>query len=146
MKHGFAYLVAVIDWHSRMILSWELSNSLDTDFCIRALRKAIAEYGKPEVFNTDQGCQFTSEEFTGILKKEQIKISMDGKGRCSDNIIIERFWWSLKYEDIYRKEYADMVQLYDGLASYMGFYNTRRLHESLGYVPPAEVYLGERAA
>jgi putative transposase len=129
-----------------MILSWELSNSLDTDFCIRALRKAIAEYGKPEVFNTDQGCQFTSEEFTGILKKEQIKISMDGKGRCSDNIIIERFWWSLKYEDIYRKEYADMIQLYDGLASYMEFYNTRRLHESLGYVPPVEVYYGERAA
>jgi putative transposase len=146
MKHGFAYLVAIIDWHSRMLLSWELSNSLDSDFCIRALNRAIAEYGKPEVFNTDQGCQFTSEEFTGVLKKEQIKISMDGKGRCSDNIIIERFWWSLKYEDIYRKEYADMDQLYDGVASYMEFYNTRRLHESLGYVPPAEVYYGERAA
>jgi putative transposase len=146
MKQGFAYLVAVMDWHSRMILSWELSNTLDSDFCVRALRNAIAEYGRPEVFNSDQGCQFTSEEFTGVLKSEGIRISMDGKGRCSDNILIERFWWSLKYEDIYLKDYADMPRLHEGLDSYFGFYNANRVHESLEYMTPLEIYRGVKAA
>ena len=146
MKHGFAYLVAVIDWHSRMILSWELSNTLDSDFCVRALQKAIADHGKPTVFNTDQGCQFTSADFTGVLRSEEILISMDGKGRCSDNIMIERFWWSLKYEDIYLKEYLDMPALYEGLVSYFDFYNTRRLHASLDYMTPDEIHHGRLVA
>jgi len=146
MGHGFAYLVAVMDWHSRMILGWELSNTLESDFCVRALKQAILEHGKPEVFNTDQGSQFTSEDFTGVLKSEDIAISMDGKGRCSDNIMIERFWWSLKYEDIYLKDYKEMPQLYKGLIYYFEFYNTRRLHESLNYMTPKEIHYGRKAA
>lgn len=146
LKHGFAYLVAILDWYSRAILAWELSNTLDSDFCVRALKRAIAEHGRPEVFNTDQGCQFTSEDFTGELKAATIRISMDGKGRCSDNIMIERFWWSLKYEDIYLKDYSNMPCLHEGLVDYFDFYNTRRLHESLDYTPPMEIYHGKRVA
>jgi len=146
LEHGSAYLVAIIDWYSRAVLAWELSNTLDGDFCVRALSRAIGRYGVPDIFNTDQGCQFTSEGFTGMLKSHGISISMDGKGRCSDNIIVERFWRSLKYECVYMNEYKDMSGLREGLEAYIEFYNGGRLHESLGYRPPMEVYAGRAAA
>ncbi|OGV39533.1 MAG: integrase [Lentisphaerae bacterium GWF2_49_21] len=146
MKHGFMYLVAVMDWHSRCVLSWELSNSLDNGFCISALKRAIAEYGAPEIFNSDQGCQFTSLDFIEVLKNKGIRVSMDGKGRASDNIFIERLWRSLKYEDIYLKEYQDVPALREGLGQYFEFYNGIRGHASLGYSTPMEVYLGKAAA
>jgi putative transposase len=146
MKHGFAYLVAIMDWYSRKVFTWELSNTLDSDFCVRALRRAISEHGKPDVFNSDQGCQFTSKEFTEVLKSEKILISMDGKGRCMDNIFMERLWWSVKYEKVYLNDYPDMDRLYKGLVEYFDFYNNRRLHESLGYMPPAEIHQGKLAA
>jgi putative transposase len=146
MKHGFSYLVAIMDWYSRKVFTWELSNTLDSDFCVRALRKAIAEHGKPEVFNSDQGCQFTSKEFTDVLKSEKILISMDGKGRCMDNIFIERLWWSVKYEKIYLNDYPDMDSLYKGIVDYFDFYNNRRPHESLGYMTPSEIHQGKQAA
>lgn len=136
---GFAYLVAIIDWFSRYILSWELSNSLDVYFCLAALDRALRE-GKPEIFNTDQGSQFTSKIFTEMIIGSQIKMSMDSKGRALDNIYIERFWRSLKYEDIYLKDYQSLSDLRDGLKNYFEFYNNRRGHQSLGYKTPAEVY------
>jgi putative transposase len=136
---GFAYLVAVIDWFSRYILSWELSNSLDVYFCLEALDKALRE-GKPEIFNTDQGSQFTSISFTDMVIKNQIRMSMDSKGRALDNIFIERFWRSLKYEDIYLNDYQSITELRDGLKNYFDFYNNRRGHQSLKYKTPAEVY------
>jgi len=146
MKHGYMYLVAVMDWHSRCVLSWELSNSLDNGFCISALKKAIAEYGASEIFNSDQGCQFTSLDFIEVLKNEEIRISMDGKGRVTDNIFIERLWRSLKYEDIYLKEYQDVPELREGLRNYFEFYNGRRGHAALGYSTPMEIYRGKAAA
>jgi putative transposase len=140
---GFMYLVAVVDWHSRYILSWELSNSLDTSFCIRALETAFRKQ-KPEIFNTDQGVQFTSEVFTSYLSSKDVKISMDGKGRATDNIFIERVWRSLKYEDIYLKSYQTSAELFDGLTKYFYFYNHIRLHQSLGYATPAGIYYKEK--
>lgn len=136
---GFVYLVAVIDWYSRYVLSWELSNSLDTRFCLKALNEALHQ-GIPEIFNTDQGAQFTSEDFTDILKAYGIKISMDGRGRALDNIFIERLWRSVKYEDIYIKDYSNMIELYQGLKAYFNFYNNERPHQSIGYQRPAKLY------
>ena len=140
MEKGFCYLVAIIDWHSRCILSYRISNMMDTSFCIDALNEALAKYPTPDIFNTDQGSQFTSTAFTEILLANNIQISMDGKGRASDNIIIERFFRSLKYEDIYRHEYRTIADLKLGVAKYMAKYNHFRLHESLGYITPAFVY------
>lgn len=140
MENGFCYLVAVIDWYSRCILSYRLSTTLDTSFCVDALNEALAKYPSPEIFNTDQGCQFTSDDFTEILLKKKIQISMDGKGRAQDNIIIERFWRSLKHEDIYLREYRSIAELKMGIAKYMITYNHIRLHESLEYETPASFY------
>ena len=139
MKDGFMYLVAIIDWHSRYVLSWEISNTLETDFCIVALKKALKK-STPKIFNSDQGSQFTSGPYTSVLKDAGIKISMDGKGRCFDNIFIERLWRSLKYEDIYIKDYCNGYELIDGLRRYFKLYNYERPHQSLNYKMPAEVY------
>ena len=128
-------MVAIIDWYSRKVLSWKLSNSLDRRFCIEALEEALAN-NKPEIFNTDQGSQFTSNEFTSILKDRGITISMDGKGRATDNIIIERFWRSIKYEHIYLKEYRTMPELKKSIQVYIDFYNNERPHQSLDYKTP----------
>ena len=139
LLNGFMYLVAVIDWYSRYILSWRLSNTLEESFCISALEDALSR-SKPEIFNTDQGSQFTSNKHTGVLEKSDILISMDSRGRALDNVYIERFWWSLKYEDIYLHSYTDGKALYKGIESYINFYNNERPHQSLGYRTPAEVY------
>ena len=144
MRRGFLYLVAVVDWFSRYVLSWELSNSLDVSFCIQALQTALT-IGKPEIFNSDQGSQFTSTDFTGVLKKEAITISMDGKGRALDNIIVERLWRSVKYEEVYIKDYEQGVDAYAGLGGYFGFFNNERPHQSLGYRTPSAVYFGHAA-
>jgi putative transposase len=136
---GFMYLTAVIDWYSRYVLSWELSNTLDGSFCIDALEEALARR-RPEVFNTDQGTQFTAEAFTGRLLSAGVKVSMDGKGRCLDNVFVERLWRSVKYEDVYVRGYETVPQLRAGLARYFGFYNQQRRHQSLDYRTPAEVY------
>jgi len=143
MRRGFLYLVAVVDWFSRYVLSWELSNSMDVSFCIQALRSAL-RMGKPEIFNSDQGSQFTRTDFTGLLKGETIQISMDGKGRALDNIIVERLWRSVKYEEVYIKDYARGVDAHEGLTRYLRFFNEERPHQSLGYRTPSEVYF-ERA-
>jgi len=139
MKTGFMYLVAIIDWYSRYILTWRLSNTLDGDFCLAALQRALAS-GQPEIFNTDQGSQFTAQAFTQPLLAAHIRISMDGRGRALDNIFIERFWRTIKYEDIYLKDYDTVRTLEMGLTEYFQFYNHERLHQSLGYRPPAEIY------
>lgn len=136
---NYAYLVAVIDWFSKYILSWELSNSLDVYFCLEALNCALRK-GKPEIFNTDQGSQFTSKAFTEMVTSNQIKMSMDSRGRALDNIFIERFWRSLKYEDVYLRDYRSLTDLREGLNNYFEFYNYRRLHQSLDYKTPAEIY------
>jgi len=140
LARGFVYLVAVIDWYSRKVLSWRLSNTLDSGFCVDCLEQALQEYGKPEIFNTDQGCQFTSAAFTGVLKANGITISMDGRGRALDNIFVERLWRSVKHEDVYLKGYATLPELLLGLTEYFVFYNTERLHQSLDYHTPDEVY------
>ncbi len=140
MAHGFAYLVAIMDWYSRKVLAWRVSNTLATDFCVAALEEALARYGAPEIFNTDQGCQFTSEVFTGVLKNHDILISMDGKGRCMDNIFIERLWRSVKYEDIYLKAYDSIPALRAGLTQYFDFYDRVRRHQGLDGQTPDEVY------
>lgn len=137
---GFLYLVAIIDWFSRYIISWRISNTLDTRFCIEALEEAIHQHGCPEIFNSDQGVQFTSEAFIAVLEKNSIKISMDGKGRAIDNIFIERFWRSLKYEDIYIKRYENGKEAHIGIREYIIFYNYQRSHQSLEYKTPAEVH------
>lgn len=135
VQHGFLYLVAIMDWATRHVLSWRLSNTMDAGFCVEALREAMAQYGNPEIFNTDQGSQFTSFDFTGLLKEAEIKISMDGRGRCMDNIFIERLWRSLKYEAIY------LHDLIDGLiGDWIDFYNTERPHSSLDDQTPQEAY------
>ncbi len=139
MTQGFMYLTAVIDWYSRYILAWQLSNTLDGYFCRVALDQALA-VAQPEIFNTDQGSQFTAQAFTSILAAAGISISMDGRGRAHDNIFIERFWRTVKYEDIYIKEYETVTHLLDGLGAYFTFYNHDRPHQSLGYRTPAEVY------
>jgi putative transposase len=140
VQGGHAYLCAVIDWHSRCVLSWELSNTLDATFCVRALERALAEHGTPEIFNTDQGCQFTSTEFTLVLLAHGIKISMDGKGRCLDNVFVERLWRTLKYEEVYLKTYTTLVDAHAQLDNYIGFYNEQRPHSSHNGTPPGEVY------
>ena len=140
LAHGFAYLVAVIDWYSRKVLSWRISNTLDTAFCVDCLEEALQRYGNPEIFNTDQGCQFTSERFTGVLKAHGIAISMDGRGRALDNIFVERLWRSVKYEDVYLKGYSNTMELMIGLAEYFVFYNGERPHQSLGNLTPNAVY------
>ena len=140
LAHGFAYLVVVIDWYSRRVLSWRISNSMDTEFCINCLEEALRRYGKPEIFNSDQGSQFTSDAFTGVLKREGIAISMDGRGRVFDNIFVERLWRTVKHEDVYLKGYATMIELRIGLAEYFTFYNGERPHQSLGQKTPEVVY------
>lgn len=142
MAKGFCYLVAIIDWASRMVLSWRLSNTLDSSFCVEALQEAIAKYGCPEIFNTDQGSQFSSEAFTDILAENGISISMDGKGRWRDNVFIERLWKSIKYEDVYLKAYSSMAEVRKGLTDYFTFYNQKRWHQSLDRKTPAMVYFG----
>ena len=137
---GFLYLVAIIDWASRAVLAWRISNTMDTSFCLAALDDALARYGRPEIFNTDQGSQFTSAAFTGALAGAGIKISMDGRGRWMDNVFIERLWWSLKHEDIYLKGYADGCEAKAGIANWIAFYNDRRLHQALGYRAPMAVW------
>lgn len=139
MRHGFMYLVAIMDWFSRYVLTWQLSNTLDSFFCLDALRQAL-EQAQPLIFNTDQGSQFTAQEFTGSLEQAGIRISMDGRGRALDNIFIERLWRSVKYEDIYLKEYATVPELDAGLAAYFRFYNQERPHQKLAYRTPAEVH------
>lgn len=136
---GFVYLVAVIDWYSRFVLSWQLSNTLDGAFCLDALRQAL-NYGLPEIFNTDQGAQFTAQAFTGALQEANIRISMDGRGRAFDNIFVERLWRTVKYEDIYIRDYASMPELAQGLEAYFHFYNHERYHQSLDYAVPAAVH------
>jgi len=140
LAHGFVYLVAVIDWYSRRVLNWRISNTLDTVFCVDCLEEALHRYGNPEIFNTDQGCQFTSESFTGVLKAHGIAISMDGRGRALDNIFVERLWRSVKYEDVYLKGYGNAMELMIGLAEYFVFYNDERPHQSLRNRTPAGVY------
>jgi putative transposase len=139
---GFVYLVAIMDWHSRYVLSWELSNSMESSFCVRALESAIERHGKPDVFNSDQGAQFTDRRFIGVLERNGIKVSMDGRGRCMDNIFIERLWRSVKYEDVYLKGYVSLPEARAGLREYFAFYNSGRLHQALGYRTPAEVHFG----
>jgi putative transposase len=136
LAHGFAYLVAVIDWYSRKVLSWRISNSMESVFCVDCLEEALRSHGKPEIFNSDQGAQFTSEAFTGVLKRKGVVISMDGRGRVFDNIFVERLWRSVKYEDVYLKGYATMGELTVGLAEYFAFYNGERPHQSLGNASP----------
>jgi putative transposase len=140
MAQGFVYLVAVMDWFSRYVLSWSLSLTLEIDFCLEALKNALRR-GQPEIFNSDQGSHFTSEKFTGALKARQIAISMDGRGRCMDNIWIERLWRSLKYEEVYLKDYESVTDARAGIERYFRFYNHERLHQSLGYRTPAAVHL-----
>ena len=137
---GFIYLTAIIDWYSKKILSYRVSNSMDKSFCMEVLNEALSLYPKPEIFNTDQGSQYTSIEFTNILKQNQIKISMDGKGRATDNIAIERFWRSIKYEELYINEYKNVKEIKKAIAEYMEFYNKRRLHSTLDYDTPDKVY------
>lgn len=141
MRRGFVYLVAILDWFSRYVLAWELSNTLDRAFCISALQAALRR-GTPDIFNTDQGCQFTSKHFTDVLKAADVDISMDGRGRVFDNIFTERLWRTVKYEDIYLNDYADVPEVYDGLGRYFAFYNDERLHQSLQYSTPREIHFG----
>ncbi len=140
MRRGFLYLVAIMDWFSRKVLSWRLSNTMDNDFCVAVLEEALARYGKPEIFNTDQGSQFTSDDFTGALEDAGIRISMDGKGRWMDNVMIERLWRSLKYECIYLHAFETGSEVRQGLNHWIDFYNTRRPHSSLDDKTPDEAY------
>lgn len=146
LRNGFVYLTAVIDWYSRYVLAWRLSTTLDTGFCREALEEAIEKYGKPEIFNTDQGSQFTSEEFTGVLQKHGITISMDGRGRALDNVFVERLWRTVKYEHIFLNDYNSVPECQKGLNAFFDRYNNRREHQSLDYKFPAEVYFSETAA
>jgi len=145
MARGFCYLVAVMDWSSRYVLAWRLSNTLDSSFCVDALEEAIAHYGCPEIFNTDQGSQFTAEVFTDTLNSNNIAISMDGKGRWMDNVFIERLWKSVKYEDIYLKSYGSMTEAKRGLAEYFKFYNEKRWHQNFDRKTPSMVYFDSLA-
>ena len=139
---GFAYLVAIMDWHSRYVLSWELSNTLESSFCVKALERAMRLYGKPEIFNSDQGSQFTSTAFTSVLLNAGVRISMDGRGRCMDNIFIERLWRSVKYEEVYTKSYDGLPEARKSLKEFFEFYNNGRPHQTHGYKTPSEVYFG----
>ena len=142
LETGFVYLVAIIDWYSRYVLSWRLSNTLENDFCIEALQEALHRYGDPEIFNSDQGSQFTSEEFVSVLSGRGISISMDGKGRAHDNIFVERLWRTVKYENVYLYGYQTIADAKQGLRQYFEFYNKQRYHEALEYKRPWEVYTG----
>ena len=144
VRRGFLYLVAIMDWATRRVLAWRLSNTMDARFCIEALNEALAEYGRPEIFNTDQGSQFTSLEFTGVLKDAQIAISMDGRGRCLDNVFIERLWRSLKYEAVYLHEMTDGFAAERVIGGWIEFYNTERPHSALDGQTPAETYSAGR--
>jgi putative transposase len=141
MRHGFVYLVAVMDWYSRYVLSWRLSNTLDGLFCLEALEEALVSR-RPEIFNSDQGSQFTAAAFTGRLAAAGVAISMDGRGRALDNVFIERLWWSVKHEEVYRKDYASVWEAEDSLAGYFHFYCHERMHQALDYRTPAAVYFG----
>jgi|APCry1669189241_1035207.scaffolds.fasta_scaffold16466_3 putative transposase len=140
LAHGFVYLVAVMDWYSRKVLSWRISNSMEVSFCVDCLEEALRNFGKPEIFNSDQGSQFTSENFTDVLKREGITISMDGRGRAFDNIFVERLWRNVKYEDVYLKGYATVGELMLGLSEYFTLYNAERPHQALQNKTPDEVY------
>lgn len=140
MARGFMYLVAIMDWGTRKVLSWRLSNTLDTRFCVEALKEALFKYGAPEIFNSDQGCQFTSEAFTSVLKQWNVRISMDGKGRFKDNIFIERLWRTLKYERIYLRTYETGTELFKDLTDWFNWYNNGRKHTSLDKQTPDEAY------
>jgi len=140
VQRGFLYLIAIMDWATRHVLAWRLSNTMDAGFCVEALNEALAEYGRPEIFNTDQGSQFTSLDFTGVLKDAQVTISMDGRGRCLDNIFIERLWRSLKYEAVYLHEMTDGFAAERVIGEWIGFYNTGRPHSALDGRTPAEAY------
>jgi putative transposase len=142
LESGWAYLIAIIDWHSRAVLAWELSNTMTVDFCVEALEDALRHHGTPEIFNTDQGAQFTSPAFTGTLAREGVTISMDGKGRATDNIFIERLWRSLKYEDVFLHDYATPADAKAGIGRWLRFYNHRRPHQGLENHTPMEVYRG----
>ena len=140
LARGFVYLAAVMDWASRRVLAWRVSISLTTDFCLEAVEEALAKYGRPEIFNTDQGSQFTSEDFTGLLKDNGIAISMDGKGCWRDNVFVERLWKSIKYEEVYLHGYDSVSAARAGIGRYLGFYNERRPHRSLDGATPDSVY------
>ncbi len=140
MARGFAYLVAIIDWYSRRVLAWRLSNTLATGFCLEAVQEALGRFGQPDIFNTDQGAQFTAEDFTARLRHRGIKISMDGKGRCLDNIFVERLWRSLKYEEVYLHPYDSLTEAREGIGRYFRFFNHQRPHTALGYQTPAAFY------
>lgn len=140
MAKGFLYLVAIMDWSSRRVLTWRLSNTMEADFCVEALEEALARFGRPEIFNTDQGSQFTGHDFTDVLKRDGIKISMDGKGRFMDNIFIERLWRSLKYEEVFIKAYASVAEARAGIGAYLAFYNDERPHQSFDYQTPRQVF------
>jgi putative transposase len=142
---GYVYLVAILDWYSRYVLSWELSNSLETIFCVRALKQAFRKWGYPEIFNSDQGSQYTSEEFQSVLQESgKVRVSMDGRGRCMDNIFTERLWRSLKYEEVYPREYENLPQAREGLSRYFVFYNETRVHQALNYKTPSEIFFGKK--
>jgi putative transposase len=143
LRNGFVYLTAVIDWYSRYVLAWRLSTTLETAFCKEALEEALVNFGKPEIFNTDQGSQFTSEEFTGVLQKHEIAISMDGRGRALDNVFVERLWRTVKYENIFLNDYGSVSECQKGLNAFFDRYNNRREHQSLDYKFPWEVYFSE---
>jgi len=140
LAHGFVYLVAIIDWYSRKVLSWRVSNTMDVGFCVDCLTAALKQYGPPDIFNTDQGSQFTSDKWIAVLQENSIKISMDGRGRALDNIFVERLWRSVKYEDIYPKNYVYIPELLLGLTEYFAFYNGERYHQALDYKTPDQVY------
>ena len=142
LARGSAYLVAIMDWHSRRVLAWRLSNTMDASFCVEALQDALSHFGPPEIFNSDQGSQFTASAFTDVLLAAGVKISMDGKGRCIDNVFVERLWRSLKYEDVYLKAYTNLVEAREGIGRYFQFYNTLRSHQALGHQTPADFYDG----
>jgi putative transposase len=143
MAKGFLYLVVIMDWVSRAVLAWRLSNTLGAEFCVEALEEALSLHGQPEIFNTDQGSQFTSDDFTGTLQRHGVTISMDGKGRYMDNIFVERLWRSLKYEEVYLNAYASVAEAKAGIGSWLGFYNEERQHQSLGYRTPRQAYEAE---
>ena len=143
LEGGFVYLTTVMDWYSRRVLSWRLSNTLDTSFCVEALEEALQRHGRPEIFNTDQGSQFTGDAFTNVLKEHEIHISMDGKGRALDNVFVERLWRSVKYEDVYLNDYASMKEAKEGLKKYFSFYNEQRFHQGLDGRTPDQVYYNQ---
>lgn len=146
LAHGWAYLVAIMDWYSRAVLAWRLSNTMSTDFCVEALEDALSHHRAPAIFNTDQGAQFTDKSWLGVLKEHDIRISMDGKGRCLDNVFVERLWRSLKYEEVYLNAYADVREAWRGLGRWLRFYNLERPHQALDYQTPMHVYRTGRIA